>query len=162
MGGEVRERGKASTFALAIGFRSGDQFGQLSLLECGRIEVREWRDDRHANRLGIYRATRPPLDAADEPVARAAMDSLLDDRGDANGRRLALVRAGRNAHGLRRTAEVCRRWCGRILGNLRGPRIQAAKAVEPTPAALPVRAALLVASAAAGQILLSLRAHYVG
>jgi hypothetical protein len=45
----------------------------------------EWRDDRHANRLGIYRATRPPLDAADEPVARSAMDSLLDDRGDADG-----------------------------------------------------------------------------
>src|SRR5712675_2099829 len=162
MGGQVRERGKASTLALAIGFRSGDEFGQLSLLECGRIEVMEWRDDRHANRLGIYRATRPPLDAADEPVARSAMDSLLDDRGDANGRRLALVRAGRDAYGLRRTAKVCRRRRGRIRGNLRSPRIQAAKAVEPTPAALPVGAALLVASAAAGQILVSLRAYHDG
>jgi len=66
MVGQGRERGKASTLALAIGFRSGDEFGQLSLLECGRIEVMEWRDDRHANRLGIYRATRPPLDAADD------------------------------------------------------------------------------------------------
>src|SRR5882724_1669714 len=160
MGGEVRERGKASTLALAIGFRSGDEFGQLSLLECGRIEVMEWRDDRHANRLGIYRATRPPLDAADEPVARSAMDTLLDDRGHTDGRWLALVRTGRDAHGLRRTAKICGRRRGRILGNLRGPRIQAAKAVEPTPAALPVRAALLVASAAAGQVLLSLRAHH--
>src|SRR6266403_2251703 len=147
MGGQVRERGKASTLALATGFRFGDEFGQLSLLECGRIEVMEWRDDRHANRLGIYRATRPPLDAADEPVVRAAMDSLLDDRGDANGRRLALVRIGRDADGVRWTAKVCRRWRGRVCGNFRGHRIQAAKAVEPAPAALPVRAALLVASA---------------
>src|SRR6267142_1071410 len=162
MGGEVRDRGKASTLALATGFRSGDEFGQLSSLQCGRIEVMEWRDDRHANRLGIYRATRPPLDAADEPVARSAMDSLLDDRGDADGRRVALVRTRRDAYGLRRTAKVCRRRRGRICGNLRGPRIQAAKAVEPTPAALPVRAALLVASAPAGQILLSLRTHHDG
>src|SRR5712671_6290104 len=161
MVGGVRKRRKASALALAIGFRSGDEIGQLTLLEYGR-EVMEWRDDRHANRLGIYRATRPPLDAADEPVARAAMDSLLDDRGDADGRWLALVRVGRNAHGLRRTAKICRRRRGRIRGNLRGPRIQAAKAVEPTPAALPVRAALLVAGAAAGQILLSVRAHHDG
>src|SRR5258708_38994349 len=159
MVGSVRKRRKASALALAIGFRSGDEIGQLSLLEYGR-EVMEWRDGRHANRLGIYRATRPPLDAADEPVARSAMDSLLDDRGDANGRRLALVRAGRDAYGLRRTAKICRGRRGRILGNFWSPRIQAAKAVEPTPAALPVRAALLVASAAAGQILFSLRAHY--
>src|SRR5258708_40205200 len=95
MGGQVRERGKASTFALAIGFRSGDDFGQLSLLECGRIEVMERRDDRHANRLGIYRATRPPLDAAGGPEACAAMGSLLDARGEADGRRLALGRPGR-------------------------------------------------------------------
>src|SRR5712672_3436659 len=161
MVGGVRKRRKASALALAIGFRSGDEIGQLSLLEYGR-EVMEWRDDRHANRLGIYRATRPPLDAADEPVARSAMDSLLDDRGHTDGRRLALVRAGRDAYGLRRTAKVCRRWRGRILGNFWGSRIQAAKAVEPAPAALPVRAALLVASAAAGQILLSLWAHHDG
>src|SRR5260221_14778888 len=146
MVGGVRKRRKASTLALAIGFRSVDEIGQLTLLEYGR-EVMEWRDDRHANRLGIYRATRPPLDAADEPVARAAMDSLLDDRGDGNGRRLALVRIGRDADGVRWTAKVCRRWRGRVCGNFRGHRIQAAKAVEPAPAALPVRAALLVASA---------------
>src|SRR5712672_1792797 len=155
MGGQVRERGKASTLALATGFRLGDEFGQLTLLECGRIEVMEWRDDRHANRLGIYRATRPPLDAADEPVARAAMDSLLDDRGDADGRRVALVRTRRDAYGLRRTAKICRRRRGRFRGNFRGHRIQAAKAVEPAPAALPIGAALLVASASARQILLS-------
>src|SRR6266436_543744 len=77
MVGGVRKRRKASALALAIGFRSGDEIGQLSLLEYGR-EVMEWRDDRHANRLGIYRTTRPPLDAADEPVARSAMDSLMD------------------------------------------------------------------------------------
>src|SRR6266851_1334225 len=107
MVGEVRKRGEASTLALAIGFRSGDEFGWLTLLEYGRIEVMEWRDDRHANRLGIYRATRPPLDAADEPVARSAMDSLLDDRGDTDGRGLALVRVGRDAYGLRRAAKIC-------------------------------------------------------
>src|SRR6267142_4991909 len=162
MGGEVRDRGKASTLALATGFRSGDEFGQLSLLKCGRIEVMEWRDDRHANRLGIYRATRPPLDAADEPVARAAMDSLLDDRGDADGRRVALVRTRRDAYGLRRTAKIRRRGRGGIFGNFWRHRIQTAKAAEPAPAALPVGAALLVASAAAGQILLSIRAHHDG
>src|SRR6266849_9298395 len=149
MVGEVRKRGEANTLALAIGFRSGGEFGQLSLLECGRIEVMEWRDDRHANRLGIYRATRPPLNAADEPVACSAMDSLLDDRGDTDGRRLALVRIGRHAYGLRRTAQICRRRRGRIFGNFRCHRIQAAKEVEPASAALPVGAALLVASAAA-------------
>src|SRR5580765_8255404 len=119
-----------------------------------------WRDDRHANRLGIYRATRPPPDAADEPGACAATDSLLDDRGNAYGRRLALVRTGRDAYGLWRTAEICRRRRGRVFGDFRGHRIQSAKAAEPTPAALPVGTALLVASAAAGQILLSLRPHH--
>src|SRR6266478_2258470 len=161
MVGGVRKRRKASTLALAIGFRSGDEIGQLTLLEYGR-EVMEWRDDRHANRLGIYRATRPPLDAEDEPVACAAMDSLLDDRGHTDGRWLALVRAGRDAYGLRRTAKICRRRRGRIRGNFWSPGIQVAKAVEPTPAALPAGATLLVASASAGQILFSLRAHYDG
>src|SRR6267154_5696159 len=107
MVGGVRKRRKASTLALAIGFRSGDEIGQLTLLEYGR-EVMEWRDDRHANRLGIYRTTRPPLDAADEPVARSAMDSLLDDCGDADGRRLALVRIGGHVNGLRRAAKIRR------------------------------------------------------
>src|SRR5258708_10122227 len=116
MVGGVRKRGKASALALAIGFRSGDEIGQLTLLEYGR-EVMEWRDDRHANRLGIYRATRPPLDAADEPVARSAMDSLLDDRGDADGRRVALVRTRRDANGLRWAAKICRPRHGRICGN---------------------------------------------
>jgi len=60
MVGEVGKRREASTVALAIGFRSGDEIGQLTLLEYGR-EVMEWRDDRHANRLGIYRAARPRL-----------------------------------------------------------------------------------------------------
>src|SRR5713101_2458750 len=122
----------------------------------------EWRDDRHANRLGIYRATRPPLDAANEPVACSAMDSLLDDRGDTDGRWLALVRIGRDAYGLRRAAKICRRRSIRIFGSFRSHRIQAAKAVEPASAALPVGAALLVASVAPGQILLSLRPHHDG
>ena len=57
-----------------------------------------------ARNLGIHRAPRSPLDAADEPLARPALDSLLDDRRHAHGRRVAVVRTGRDAADFRRAA----------------------------------------------------------
>src|SRR5277367_5408685 len=52
--------------------------------------------------LGLYRTARLSRDAADEPLARAAMGALLDDRGHAHGRWLAVVRAGSDVAVVRR------------------------------------------------------------
>jgi len=63
------------------------------------------------------------------------------NRGDANGPRLALVRAGRDADGLRRDSQQFarrRRWPG-SAAIFRGPGTQAAKSgFEATPAVPPL------------------------
>src|SRR6266513_150455 len=51
--------------------------------------------------LGIHRSSRSPADAADEPLARPALVSHLDDRRHTHGRWLDLVRPG---------ADVARLW----------------------------------------------------
>src|SRR5580693_9157725 len=67
-----------------------------------------YRDGCRTQPLGNHRAPRSPGDAADEPVARAAMDPVLDDCSHADGRWLAVVRAGRHAPDLWRAAAICR------------------------------------------------------
>src|SRR5580704_513635 len=81
-----------------------------------RIKQLRYSDGGCTQPLGNHRASRTPCDAADEPVARAALDPLLDDRRHADGRWLAVVRTGRHAAALRRGATVR---CG---GNGRGGR----------------------------------------
>src|SRR5437667_9303890 len=98
--------------------------------------------------LGIYRSPRSPADAADEPLARAAMDSHLDDRDDAHGRWLDLVWPGADAARLRRPATFCSHRGCRIGGGSGHFWFQGAEEIEPAPAALSDRAALLVEGAA--------------
>src|SRR5260370_38719889 len=69
-------------------------------------------DGSRTHCLGIYRAPRSPLDAAPEPLARPAVDPLLDDCRDAHGRRLALVRARDHPARLWRTAALLGSWSG--------------------------------------------------
>src|ERR1700733_3185891 len=66
-----------------------------------------YRDGCRTQPLGNHRAPRSPGDAADEPVARAAVDPVLDDRSYADGRWLAVVRAWRHAAAVWRAAEIC-------------------------------------------------------
>src|ERR1700676_4472066 len=71
-----------------------------------RILQLRYSDGGRTQPLGNHRAPRSPGDAADEPVARAAVDPLLDDRRHANGRWLAVVRTGRHAADFWRGATV--------------------------------------------------------
>src|SRR5260370_9611125 len=66
--------------------------------------------DSRTEPLGIHRSARSPADAPDESLARTALDSHLDDRRDADGRWMDLVRPGANAAGLWRAATVFGAW----------------------------------------------------
>ena len=110
----------------------------------------------------LFRSHRAPgssFDAANEPVACAALGSHLDNYRHAPGRRLDLVRARFPAARLRRPAKIrgCKR-SGR-RGRLRSFRVQGAEAFEPASAALPNRAALLVEGSPARSIFLSFGSH---
>src|SRR5882724_5578947 len=98
--------------------------------------------------MGIHRTSRPPLNAEAESLARSAMDSLLDDCGDAAGRRVVVVFASGDFAGVWRAAEICS--CKRSdIGCDRGRRrLQAAEKIESSAAALPTGTALLVESPA--------------
>src|SRR5947208_698242 len=119
MGGAFRGRRESS--ADAVGFERGD--GTSLKLEQGAGE----RYDRHTPSMGIHRTARPPLDAADEPLARATLDTLLDDRGNATGRRMAVVFARSDFVGLRWAAEICGGECGGKRRSGWRCRIQAAE-----------------------------------
>src|SRR5437588_1204953 len=106
--------------------------------------------------LGIHRPARSPADAADEPLARAALDPHLDDRLDAHGRWLDLVRPGTGAARLRRPATFCGHRGCRIGGGYGHFCFQGAEEIEPTREAMPDRAALLVESTASRQVFVSL------
>src|SRR5437773_212279 len=109
--------------------------------------------------LGIHRPARSPADAADEPLARAALDPHLDDRRDAHGRWLDLVRPGADAARLWRPTAFFSRWGGRIGGGIGYFCFQGTEKAEPAAEALPDRAALLVESAASRQVFVSIGAH---
>ena len=53
--------------------------------------------DCHTHCLGIHRTAGLPCDEADEPVACAAVGAVVDDFGNEDGRRVALVGAGNYA-----------------------------------------------------------------
>src|SRR6266436_6146723 len=99
--------------------------------------------------MGIHRTTRPPLNAAAESLARTAMDSLLDDCGNAVGRRMAVVFAGGDFAAVRRAAAVCSGERGNIGCNRWRRGLQAAEETESPTAPLPTGTALLVQSPAA-------------
>src|ERR1700724_176659 len=79
---------------------------QVDRADVQRITRMRYRDGCRTQPLGLHRAPRSPGDAADEPLARAAMDPVLDDCGHAHGRWLAVVRARRHAADLWRAAAV--------------------------------------------------------
>src|SRR5580704_11215535 len=88
------------------------------------ITILRYRDGCRTQPLGNHRAPRSPSDAADEPVARAAVDPVLDDCGHADGRWLAVVRAGWHAADLWRAAAICRGGSGFRRRRWRRLRIQ--------------------------------------
>src|ERR1043166_4066826 len=94
--------------------------------------------DRRTASLGLHRTARSPRDAPDESLARATLDPLLDDRGDAHGRRLAVVHAGRGAVGSRWGTKIRGRGRGGQRGAGRSRRLQDPEASEPPAAAMPV------------------------
>src|SRR5438874_6173936 len=107
--------------------------------------------------LGIHRSPRSPADAADEPLARAALDPHLDDRGDAHGRWLDLVRPGADVARLRRPATFCGHrgcWVRRGSGHF---CFQGTEETKPAAQALPDRAALLSEGTALSLAFVSLR-----
>src|SRR5271170_8348121 len=112
--------------------------------------------------MGLHRTPRSSRNAAAQPVARAALDSLLDDCGIPRRRWLAVVRPGRDALTLRRPAAFCSRGFGDRGSAYRSPSLQGHQKNQPAPASLPTRAALLVKSFAAGSIFISLRAYHDG
>src|SRR5260370_20489680 len=90
------------------------------------------------------------------------MDPHLDDRGDAHGRWLDLVRAGDDAVCVWRPAAFFGHWRRWVCRNLGYFRFQGIEENEPAAAALPDRTALLVEGATAGSVLVSFRTHYDG
>src|SRR5580658_5422462 len=68
--------------------------------------------------LGIYRTARSPRDAEDEPLASSAVGAFVDDLGHADGRWLALVRAGDHFANRWRASEVFRDWGGGGSGSI--------------------------------------------
>src|SRR5207245_9749227 len=115
-------------------------------------------DGSRTQPLGIHRPPRSPADAADEPLARAALDPHLDDRGDAHGRWLDLVRPGADVARLRRPAAFCGHrgcWISSGSGHF---CFQGAEKAEPSAEALPDRTALLVEGVASGPVFVSLGA----
>src|SRR6266436_1804469 len=98
----------------------------------------------------------PALDAEDEPLARTALVSDLDDCRDSDGGRLDLVRTRNHAFFLWRTAAVLRSLRGRHRSGCGDFCFQGAEEAQPPPPALPDRAALLVEDIASRSILLSI------
>src|SRR5260370_697389 len=115
--------------------------------------------DSRTEPLGIHRSARSPADAPDESLARTALDSHLDDRRDADGRWMDLVRPGANAAGLWRAATVFGDWRRGVSRGFGHFCFQSAEKIEPAAEALPDRATLLVEGAASGQIFVSVRPH---
>src|SRR5260370_17002429 len=116
-------------------------------------------DGSRTHCLGIYRAPRSPLDAAPEPLARPAVDPLLDDCGDAHGRRLALVRARDHPARLWRTAALLGSWSIGGRSGRRDIRLQGPEESEPPPAPLPPSTSFLFKLLPPPHLLLPLPPH---
>src|SRR5262245_24663880 len=94
-------------------------------------------DGSRAQSLGTYRTPRSLVDAAHEPLARAALDPHLDDHSHALGRRLGLVWTWVLIACVWRSTAICRCRCGRSRSPSRYFSIQSAEEAEPAAAALP-------------------------